>query len=213
MDILSEIAENLQRGEATKVEKLVQMALNEGVDWQIILDKGLFESMKVVGELFRDEEVFIPEVIMAAKAMEAGQKVLEPKMVSAASSKKLGKVILGTVKGDVHNLGKRLVGIMLRGTGFEVVDLGEDVPTEKFVAIASSERAQIIGMSALLTTTMPYMRTTIEALREAGLGKQVKTIIGGACVTQQYADKIGADGYAENAGAAVDTAKRLLGLK
>lgn len=212
MDILKEIAENLRNGEATKVAELVQKGLDDGLDWRVILDKGLFKGMRVVSDLFREEEIFIPEVLMAAKAMEAGQKVLEPVMVSASGGEKKGKVILGTVKGDVHNLGKRLVGIMLRGAGFEVIDIGEDVPTERFIDVASSENAQIVGMSALLTTTMPHMRTNIEALRKAGL-KQVKTIIGGACVTQEYADEISADGYSDNAGAAVDKVKELLGLK
>jgi 5-methyltetrahydrofolate--homocysteine methyltransferase len=150
---------------------------------------------------------------MAAKAMDAGQKVLEPAMASSGSSRKMGKVILGTVKGDIHNLGKNLVNVMLRGAGFEVIDIGVDIPAEKFVDAVNTEKAQLIGMSALLTTTMPYMRTTIEALEKAGLKGKVKTIVGGACVTQDYADEIGADGYAENAGAAVGKAKELLGLK
>ena len=149
---------------------------------------------------------------MAAKAMEAGQKVLAPQMAGAGGGK-IGKVVLGTVKGDIHNLGKNLVNVMLKGAGFEVIDLGVDVPAEKFVDAATSEKAQLVGMSALLTFTMPYMRTTIEALQKAGLEGQVKTIIGGACVTQQYADEIGADGYAENAGEAVVKVKELLGLK
>ncbi len=212
MGVLAEIAENLRNGEAARVAELVQKGLDEGLSWEVILDKGLFAGMEVVGDLFREEDIFIPEVLMAAKAMDAGQKVLEPVMAGAGSGEKKGKVVLGTVKGDVHNLGKRLVGVMLKGAGFEVIDIGEDVPTEKFVDAVSSENAQIVGMSALLTTTMPHMKTNIEALQKAGL-KQVKTIIGGACVTQQYADEIGADGYADNAGAAVGKAKELLGLK
>jgi 5-methyltetrahydrofolate--homocysteine methyltransferase len=166
-----------------------------------------------VGKLFREEEIYIPEVLLAAKAMNAGIKVLDPMMAEAGGGQKIGKVVLGTVKGDIHNLGKELVGIMLRGAGFEVIDIGVDVPSEKFVEAAISEKAQLVGMSALITTTMPYMRTTIEALEKAGLKGQVKTIIGGACVTQQYADEIGADGYSEDAGAAIEKAKELLGLK
>ena len=212
MDILKEIAENVRNGEAAKVAELVQKGLDDGLSWDVILSKGLFAGMEVVGKLFREEDIFVPEVLMAAKAMEAGQRVLEPQMAGASGEKRLGKVILGTVKGDVHNLGKRLVGIMLKGTGFEVIDLGEDIPVEKFVEAATSEKAQIIGMSALLTTTMPQMKTIVDALQKAGLGGQVKTIIGGACVTQQYADQIGADGYAENAGAAVGMTKKILGL-
>ena len=212
MDILQEIAENLQKGEASRVAELVQKGLDERLSWEVILNNGLFKGMEVVGGLFREEEIFIPEVLMAAKAMEAGQKVLAPQMAGAGGGK-IGKVVLGTVKGDIHNLGKNLVNVMLKGAGFEVIDLGVDVPAEKFVDAATSEKAQLVGMSALLTFTMPYMRTTIEALQKAGLEGQVKTIIGGACVTQQYADEIGADGYAENAGEAVVKVKELLGLK
>ena len=213
MDIISAITENLRRGEAAKVAELVQKGLGDGLSWDVILNQGLFAGMGAVGELFREEEMYIPEVLMAAKAMNAGVKVLEPLIAAAGGGKKIGKVILGTVKGDIHNLGKELVGIMLRGAGFEVIDIGVDVPSEKFVDAAISEKAQLVGMSALITTTMPYMRTTIEALEKAGLKGQVKTIIGGACVTQQYADEIGADGYSEDAGATIEKAKELLGLK
>lgn len=211
MDILQGISENLQNGESSKVAELVQKALDDGLSWAVILDKGLFASMEIVGKLFGEEEIYIPEVIMAAKAMDAGVKVLEP-LMAGGGKKQMGKVVLGTVKGDIHNLGKNLVGMMLRGAGFEVIDIGVDVPAEKFVDAAISEKAQLVGMSALLTTTMPRMRSTIEALQEAGL-RQVKTLVGGACVTQQYADEIGADGYVENAGAAVGKAKELLGSR
>jgi len=213
MDIIKEISENLQNGEASKVADLAQKGLDEGLSWDVILKSGLFAGMEVVGKLFREEDIFIPEVLMAAKAMEAGQKVLEPLMAGTGGGEKKGKVILGQVKGDIHTLGKNLVGMMLKGAGFEVVDLGEDVPAEKFVEAAISEKAQIVGMSALLTTTMPYMRTTIEALQKAGLAGRVKTIVGGACVTQQYADEIGADGYGKYAGEAVVKVKELLGSK
>ena len=213
MDILQEIAENVRYGETSRVSELVQKGLDDGLSWEVLLSKGLFKGMEVVGELMREEEVFIPEVLMAAKAMTAGQKLLEPLLVSTGGGKSMGKVVLGTVKGDVHNLGKDLVGVMLKGAGFEVIDLSVDVPAEKFVDVVISEKARLVGMSALLTVTMPQMRTTIETLQEAGLKGQVKTIIGGACVTQRYADEIGADGYADNAGAAVKKAKELLGLK
>ena len=211
MDILQAIAESLKEGQVAKVKELTQAALDEGVSAQTIIDKGLSAGMAVVGDLFREEEIYIPEVLIAAKAMDAGQKVLEPMMLAAGEEKK-GKIILGTVKGDIHHLGKQLVGTMLRGSGFEVIDIGEDVPAERFVDVASYENAQIVGMSTLLTTTMPQMRTNIEALRQAGL-KQIKILIGGACVTQKYADEIGADGYAENAGIAVFKVKKLLGLE
>jgi 5-methyltetrahydrofolate--homocysteine methyltransferase len=189
----------------------VHKGLDEGLNWEVILDKGLSAGMGVIGQLFREEEIFVPEVLMAAKAMDSGIEILEPLMEGAGGRKKMGKIVLGTVKGDIHDLGKKLVSTMLRGAGFEVIDVGINAPAEKFVDVATSEKAQLVGMSALLTFTMPYMKTVIEALQKAGLEGQVKTIIGGACVTQQYADEIGADGYAENAGVAVDKAKELLG--
>ena len=211
MDILQTMAEELREGQAARVAELVRKALDEGMDWKVIMDKGLFAGMEVVGNLFREEEIFIPEVLMAAKAMQAGVNVLEPLMMGAGEEQRAGKVVLGTVKGDVHDLGKNLVGIMLRGAGFEVIDIGVDVSADKFVSVVAAEKPQIVGMSALLTTTMPQMKTTISALRQAGFG-QVKVMIGGACVTQKYADEIGADGYAENAGAAVGTARKLVGI-
>jgi 5-methyltetrahydrofolate--homocysteine methyltransferase len=213
VDILQEIAENIRHGEASKVSELVQKGLDDGLSWEVLLNQGLFKGMEVVGELFREEEIFIPEVLMAAKAMDAGQKLLEPLIESAGGGEKMGKVILGTVKGDLHNLGKNLVGVMLKGAGFEVIDLGVDVPAEKFVEVIISEKARLVGMSALITPTMPYLKTVIDALHEAGLKGKVKTIIGGACITQQYADEIGADAYGDNAGEAVEKAKELLGLK
>ncbi|MFC1912074.1 B12-binding domain-containing protein [Chloroflexota bacterium] len=212
MDILNAITESLKEGQISEVKELVQKGLDESLSCQAILNEGLFKGMEVVGELFKEEEMYIPEVLMAAKAMQAGVDMLEPLLVNTKRETK-GKIVLGTVKGDLHNLGRNLVGIMLKGAGFEVIDLGEDVSEEKFVEAVRNEGAQIVGMSALITTTMPYMKTTIEALKEAGFMGQVKTIIGGSCVTQRYADEIGADSFAENAGAAVGKAKELLGLK
>jgi len=212
MDTLKALSENLRKGDGLKVKELTQAALRDGISAQTIIDKGLFAGMAEVGRLFKEEEIYVPEVLMAAKAMQAGVDVLEP-LLASAGNKPMGKIILGTVKGDVHNLGRNLVGIMLKGIGFKVIDLGENVSPEKFVDAAISEKAQLIGMSALLTTTMPYMKATIEALQKAGLKGKVKTMIGGACVTQRYADEIGADAYGENAGVAVDKANKLLGLK
>lgn len=213
MDILEKIAESLKQGDASMVSSLVQEGLDKGLNWEIILEKGLFKGMEVVGTLFRENEMFIPEVIMSAKAMEAGIKLLNPFMLTSSVDKKRVKVVLGTVKGDIHNIGKDLVGMMLKGAGFEVIDIGINVPAETFVDTAISEKAQLVGMSALLTTTMPQMQATIAALNKAGLSKQVKTIIGGACVSQEYANEIGADGYAENAAAAVGKAIDLLKSK
>lgn len=212
MDILKGITENIRKGEDSKVAQLTREGLDAGLSCDVLLNKGLFAGMEVVGKLFREEEMYIPEVLMAAKAMDTGIKVLEPFMVSNHSRRIVGKVILGTVKGDIHNLGKNLVSIMLKGAGFEVIDLGVNVSAEKFVEAALSEKAELVGMSALLTTTMPYMRTVIQSLKKAGFQGQVKTIVGGACVTRQFAVDIGADAYAENAGAAVEEVNKLLGL-
>ncbi len=213
MNIIEEISENLRRGEAIKTGELVQKAADNGLSCNDILDKGLFSGMQVVGKLFAEEEIFLPELLMAAKAMDSGIKVLQPIMEGSHETKRLGKIVIGTVKGDVHDLGKKLVGIMLRGAGFDVIDIGVDRSEQEFVKAIISENPQLVGMSALLTTTMPYMKSTIDAIKESGLEEKVKTIIGGACVTQQYAEEIGADSYAENAGIAVQKVKELLKLE
>jgi|TARA_B100001964_G_scaffold189720_1_gene211529 5-methyltetrahydrofolate--homocysteine methyltransferase len=210
MEILEAIAENLRFGEASKVEELVQAALDDGVDVDDVLQGGLISGMTTVGILFRDEEMFLPEVMLSAKAMDAGMAILEPLLLLKHSGKKKeAKIVLGTVVGDVHSIGKNLVGIMLKGAGFEVEDLGVNVSPEKFVEAAAGG-AQIVGMSALLTTTMRSMKTNIEALDSAGLRGKVKILVGGAVLTQKYADEIGADGYAPDAGSVVDKVKELL---
>jgi len=211
MDELKKIAENLIEGEVDQVKELIQAALDKGIEVEKILNEGLIAGMTVIGEQFKKEEIYLPEVLFAARAMKGGMEILEPLLVSAGAEPK-GKIILGTVKGDVHDIGKNLVAIILKGTGFEVIDLGVDIPAEKFIDAAKESGARLIGMSALLGTTMQNMQTTIEALEAAGLKGQIKTMIGGAIVTQSYADKIGADGYAPDAGSAVDKAKELLGL-
>jgi len=211
MDTLQAIAENLKEGQAAKVKELTQAALDEGISPDDVLDNGLIAGMTVVGKLFKENEVFLPEVMMSAKAMDAGMAVLEPLLSKSGKHESKGKVALGTVQGDVHSIGKNLVGIVLKGAGFQVTDLGVNIPTEKFVE-AAQNGAQIIGMSALLTTTMQHMKPVIDALAEAGLKGQVKTMVGGCIVTQEYADSIGADGYAPDAGSAVDKAKELMGL-
>jgi len=212
MNTLKEICKSVERGKEAEVTELVRKGLAEGLGWEDILNKGLFAGMEVVGKLFEEEEIFIPEMLMAANAMTAGQKLLEPLIIGNGGQKAVGTVILGTVKGDVHNLGKNLVNIMLKGAGLKVIDLGVDVSIEKFVNATVQENAHIVGMSALLTTTMPHMKAVIDALRKTPLKGKVKTIIGGACVTQQFADEIGADAYAENAGAGIYKVKKLLGI-
>lgn len=212
MGILKAIAEDLRKGEASKVKGLVQAALDEGASVEDVLNEGLIAGMTMVGELFKENEIFLPEVLFAGKAMEAGMEILRPLMLKAGGQKVKARIVLGTVTGDIHNIGKNLVRIMLEGAGYEVNDLGVDVPPQRFVD-AAADGAQIVGMSALLTTTMQRMKPVIEALEKAGLKGRVKTMIGGAIVTQQYADEIGADGYAPDAGSAVDKAKELLGLR
>jgi len=210
MATLESIRESLMEGQAPKVKELTQAALDEGLSVDKILNEGLLAAMSVIGEQFKKEEIYLPEVLLAARAMVAGTDVLQPFMVSAGVEP-IAKVVLGTVKGDVHNIGKNLVGIMWKGAGFEVIDLGIDVPPEKFVE-AAQEGIRLIGMSALTSTTMTMMKTTIEALQAAGVTPRIKTMVGGAIVTQAYADRIGADGYAPDAPSAVTKAKELLGL-
>jgi len=208
---LSALAENLIKGEAEEVKELTQKALDEGIPPGEILDEGLIKGMNVVGEKFKNGEFFIPEVLLAARVMHAGMDILKPALVSSGVEP-VGKVVLGTVKGDLHDIGKNLVAMMLEGAGFEVIDLGIDVPPEKFVEAVRNDGAGILAMSALLTTTMTAMKTTLEALQEGGIRDDVMTMIGGAPVTQDYADEIGADGYARDAASAVDKAKELMGI-
>ena len=209
---LRSLIEAVVEGDAPKVEELTRIAISDGMSAPVILDNGLIAGMEIIGELFGRKEAFVPELLSSARAMQAGMEVLGPLLISSGV-KPVGKVALGTVKGDIHNIGKDLVGIMFKGAGFEVIDLGVDVPPEKFADAIREGGIGIVGMSALLTTSIPMMKTTIEALDAAGLRKQVKVMIGGAVVTQGYADQIGADGYAANAAEAVNKAKELLRLK
>jgi 5-methyltetrahydrofolate--homocysteine methyltransferase len=205
---MRQIAESLINGQANKVREFVQQALNEGVSPGIILNEGLIAGMSVVGEKFKRNEFYLPEVLIAARAMHAGMDVLKP-LLSKSEVESKGRFIIGTVKGDLHDIGKNLVAMMVEGAGFEVIDLGIDVPPEKFVEMIKEKKPQVVGMSALLTTTMPAMKQTIDAIKSAEL--EVKTIIGGAPVTQEYADEIGANAYAPDAASAVDKIKELIG--
>ena len=207
---LSALAENLINGKAPEVEELTKKALSEGVSPAEVLNDGLIKGMSVVGERFKNNEFYVPEVLIAARAMHAGMDILKPALAEFGVEP-IGKVLLGTVKGDLHDIGKNLVAMMLEGAGFEVVDLGIDVPPEKFVE-AVKEGGDVLAMSALLTTTMTAMKTTLDALEEAGVKDKIKSLIGGAPVTQNYADEIGADGYARDAASAADKAKELIGL-
>lgn len=206
---LNKIAEALIAGNAPEVKKLTEEALAEGLNPQVIIQEGLIPGMTEVGRRFKANEFYVPEVLIAARAMHAGLDVLKP-LLTESKIEPVGKVVLGTVQGDLHDIGKNLVGMMLEGAGFSVVDMGTDVSPNKFIEAVKENKPQILGMSALLTTTMPSMKKTIEAVKEAGLRDQVKVIIGGAPVTERYACEIGADGYAPDAASAVDLVKGLL---
>lgn len=208
-NVLEQMQKDLCQGNVTEVEAAAQQALDEGMSAREILDKGLIAGMDVVGARFKAGDLFIPEVLMAAKAMHAGLEVLRPQLVRSGAPS-LGKVVIGTVAGDLHDIGKNLVGMMLEGAGFDIVDLGSDVAPAKFVEALRAEEANLIGMSSLLTTTMPAMESTIQAVAEAGLRDQVKILVGGAPVTASFADKIGADGYAPDAASAVDAARSFI---
>ena len=207
---LQKIADSVINGKAADVKSLVDAAVKEGAPVGDILNKGLIAGMDVVGAKFRANEFYVPEVLIAARAMNAGMEILQPLLVKSGV-KPLAKVAVGTVKGDLHDIGKNLVVMMLKGGGFEVMDLGIDVPDDKFVQ-AVKDGAQVIGLSALLTTTMPGMKTVIESLKTAGIRNKTKVMIGGAPITQSYADEIGADAYGEDAATAVIIAKELVGI-
>ena len=210
MEILTGIRDALQQGDDQQVRKLTAEALGAGLPAGEVLQQGLLAGMSVVGEQFRLREIFLPDVLLSARAMYAGLDVLRPHLASAGVASR-GKVVIGTVKGDLHDIGKNLVGIMLKGAGFEVVDLGHDVAPDAFVDAAVREGAALIGMSALLTTTMIRMRDVVALLRERGLAGRVRTIVGGAPVNADFAREIGADDYACDAATAVDRVKALLG--
>ena len=208
-NILEQMQKDLYDGKADEVGTATQKALDEGMSAQEILSDGLTSGMDEVGKDFKAGDLFIPEVLMSAKAMHAGMAVLRP-LLAESGALSLAKMVIGTVVGDLHDIGKNLVGMMLEGAGFEIIDLGTDVSPEKFVEAVRAEGADLVGMSALLTTTMPSMKATIEALTEAGLRDRVKVIVGGAPVTASFAEGIGADAYAPDAASAVDTARSLV---
>ncbi len=208
MSDLKALYDAIVDGNAGKAKSITQTALDENVDPQEILNKYMIPAMDEVGRRFETNEYFVPELLIAARAMKGALALIKPRL-TATGAKPIGKVAIGTVKGDLHDIGKNLVAAMLEGGGFEIIDLGVDVTPDKFVAAVKEKGATIIALSALLTTTMPSMKTTIEGLREAGVRTQVKVIIGGAPVTQKYADEIGADGYSDNASSAVALARKL----
>jgi len=212
MEVLEQISGSLQQGDGEQVLELTKKALSQSISPKEILDKGLISGMDVVGERFKNHELFLPEVLLAAKAFNTGMDQLKPLLIKE-DIPNLGKIVIGTVQGDLHDIGKNLVAIMLKGAGFEVIDLGKDVPAEKFIETARGEQAEIIGMSALLTTTQPQMKTVIDLLKEQGLNAGIRTIVGGAPVSREFAREIGADAYAYNAASAIECVKQLVGVE
>jgi len=208
-NVLEEIQKDLYSGKLDGVKKGVKKALEEGMSAQEVLAKGLLAGMDKVGKDFKAGDLFIPEVLMCAKAMHGGLDILKPLLVGLGTSL-LGKVVIGTVAGDLHDIGKNLVRMMLEGAGFEIIDLGVSVSPEKFVEAVKANGAKLMGMSALLTTTMPSMKLTIEGLKKAGIRENVKVLVGGAPVTASFAESIGADAYAPDAASAVDVARELI---
>ena len=208
MSLITEISEKMQAGKAKDVVALVQQALDEGVNVEEILGT-LLDGMNVISEKFKNNEIFVPEVLLAARAMTKGMTLLKPLLIEEGVEA-TGKVVIGTIEGDLHDIGKNLVGIMVEAAGFEVVDLGIDVPAEKFVeAIKAHPDCKVVGVSALLTTTMESMRNTVKTIIDAGLKSQVKIMVGGAPITQAFADEIGADAYTTDAASAAAKAREL----
>ncbi len=210
MDILNQISRTLEEGDDEKVAQLTAQAIGKKLPPKTILDEGLIAGMNVVGEKFRNHDIFLPDVLLAAKAMYAGLDHLKPLLIEENIPSR-GKVVIGSVQGDLHDIGKNLVGIMLKGAGFEVIDLGSDVPPETFIETAKQENAVVIGLSALLTTTMPVMKQVVDLLKKENLTGKVKTIIGGAPVSKNFADEIGAGEYGFDAANAVECIKAMTG--
>lgn len=209
MNELTKMAEALQVGDNKVVYENTKKAIEQGIPAKTILDDGLIAGMNVISEKFRKHEIFLPHVLLAAKAMYAGMDLLKPLFIKDKIPSR-GKIVIGTVQGDLHDIGKNLVGIMLKGAGFEVIDLGKDVSADNFVDTAEKENANVIGMSALLTTTQPVMKKVVEKLKEKGLDNKIKTIVGGAPLSSEYADLIGADAYSYDAANAVVSVGKLV---
>ena len=210
MEIIRELSESLQKGDRKRVAELTGKAISEKIDTKTILDDGLIAGMSVVGEKFKVHEIFLPDVLLAAKAMYAGMDLLKPLLIKDGIPT-IGKVVIGTVQGDLHDIGKNLVTIMLRGAGFEVIDLGNDVSPGRFVEMAEKENADVLGMSALLTTTMPVMKSVIDLAKGRELLRKTKIIVGGASVSSEYAREIGADAYCFDGVSAVEFVKKSVG--
>jgi 5-methyltetrahydrofolate--homocysteine methyltransferase len=211
MSELPKLTEAIMNGDAKAAAAITQQALSENTDPQELVTKYMIPAMDEMGRRFETGDCFVPELLIAARAMKASLELIRP-LLAARGAEPVGRVLIGTIKGDLHDIGKNLVASMLEGAGFEVVDLGVDVGPDRILAELQSRRADLVALSALLTTTMPSMRTVIEELRKAGVREQVKVIVGGAPVTQRFADEIGADGYSDNANGAVSLARRLVAV-
>lgn len=210
MSVLEDLKESVINGNERKVIKYTQKALDEGVDLEKILNEGFIPGMDVVGSKFQANEIYVPEMLISAKAMKAGMKILEP-LLTEAGVEPIGKVVIGTVKGDLHDIGKNLVAMMLEGGGFEVIDAGVDITPQKFMDLVKENKPNILGLSALLTTTMIEINNVIDAFKENGLRDDIKIMVGGAPLNEDYAKEVGADGYSPDAASAVLVAKKLLG--
>jgi 5-methyltetrahydrofolate--homocysteine methyltransferase len=210
MEILLKLSEALQQGNAGAVAGFTRAAIDGGADPKTILDDGLVAGMSIVGERFKRHEIFLPNVLLAARAMYAGMDLLKPLLIRDGIPS-IGKVVMGSVRGDLHDIGKNLVAIMLKGAGFEVIDLGNDVPPERFVDVAEKENAQVIGLSALLTTTMPVMKEVVDQASRKGIREHTRIIVGGAPLTAEYARQIGADAYCFDAVSAVEYVRQCVG--
>lgn len=207
--VLEGLSQSVISGDAGRAAQLARDGLDAGMSPMELLRNGLMAGMTVVGSRFRNEEMFLPEVVMSSKAMKAGLMVVRP-LLTESQARGLGRVVLGTVQGDVHDIGRHIIGMVLEGAGYEVIDVGCDVKPSKFAELVRELQPQVLGMSALLTSTMPYMKVTIDALKKAGLAEQLIIGVGGASVTQAFADKIGADFYGQNATDALDKVNRML---
>jgi len=210
LSVLEDLKESVIAGNENKVIEYTQQALEEGIDVEEILNNGFIPGMDVVGNMFQANEIYVPEMLISAKAMKAGMKILEP-LLTKAGIEPIGKVVIGTVKGDLHDIGKNLVAMMLEGAGFEVIDAGVDITPQKFMDLIKENKADILCLSALLTTTMVGIKNVIDAFEENGLRDDVKIIVGGAPLSADYAKEIGADGYSPDAASAVDLAKKVIG--
>jgi len=212
VSVLEKLKESVIAGDEAKAVEYTKQALDEGIDVEKILNDGFIPGMDVVGDLFQANEIYVPEMLISAKAMKAGMKILEP-LLTKAGVKRVGKVVIGTVKGDLHDIGKNLVAMMLEGGGFEVIDAGVDVSSQKFIDLVKENEPDILCLSALLTTTMGEMKNVVDNFKEKGLRDDIKIMVGGAPLSEEYAREIGADGYSTDAASAVRLAKKLVGMQ